>query len=127
MREQRRQRRRAQVRLCAWSPRVPTFLADRWRLWVQLVLTGRQAPPGLGPDTELCGAGTGICFPSRKGTLTGWDTCCAPSPSFQFPATSLQRPRPPSPCPTHLGYSPGHTQHNQDDLHTQRFPTWGQI
>lgn len=58
-------------------------------------LPDRQAPPGLVPYTELCGAGTGICFPSRKDTMTRWDKC-----SFQFCAASLQRSQPRSPCPT---------------------------
>ena len=41
----------------------------------QLVLTSRQAPLGLRPDAELCGAGAGISFLSREGQVL-----CAPPP-----------------------------------------------
>lgn len=88
--------------VCLEPPACPLSWLTGGGSGCQLVLTSRQAPPGLRPDAELCGAGAGISFPSRKDRhILGGKRAVRPSPSFQVPATSLQRSWPPSPCPAH--------------------------
>lgn len=112
--------------MCLEPPACPLSWLTGGGSGCQLVLTSRQAPPGLRPDAELCGAGAGISFRSRK-DLTGREKGCAPLPLFPGSCNFSAEVMAPVTLSSPQDTGPGHTQHCQDDLHTQRFPMWGQI
>lgn len=70
--------------VCLEPPACPLSWLTGGGSGCQLVLTSRQAPPGLRSDAELCGAGAGISFPSRKDTYWEGKGLCAPPPLSRF-------------------------------------------